>query len=58
MTMQSNGRHLNLRSFEGYTGHLILASKGKAFLQIYKKPERPISVWVWILLLPGPLNQF
>jgi len=52
------GGHLNPRPFEGYAGHLILASQGKAFLQIYKKPERPISVWVWILKLPGPLNQF
>jgi len=52
------GGHLNPRPLEGYAGHVILASKGKGFLQIHKKPERPISVWVWILKLPGPLNQF
>jgi hypothetical protein len=52
------GGHLNPRPFEGYARHLMLASQSKAFLQIYKKPERPISVWVWILKLPGLLNQF
>jgi hypothetical protein len=34
------GRHLNPRPFEGYAVHLILASKGKAFLQIYKKTRK------------------
>jgi len=34
------GRHLNPRPFEEYAGHLILASKGKAFLQIYKKNQK------------------
>ena len=50
------GRHLNPRPLEGYAGHLIMALNVRPFYKFIKKkkPERPISVWVWILKCQGP----